>query len=423
MKLSRKNVGRIATTFLATAMLASLTAVPAMAVDGDGTGGETGDNVVWNEGEITQNEDGSYSIELSKELLKRKSVTTPNVFFKVEIIGAVSQKEYIDGIPVLNGVDDAVNAEAGDDLFAFSHTDETLPADVVQPNNGQDSDNTVTVQFDPSEFTEPGIYKYGVSETTVDEAGNPITYEGITNDEAFMYVYVEEAGLDKDGTMQYKITNVVLTHQDTVLGKIGQLTNRYGVDPDKDPDGTVNDLILTKKVTGNQGDTQKKFDFTITIIPSETENTFHIVYGTYDDDGVWHDSTAPEDSFVIGKTDRFQVQVSLSDGEYVRVYGLSENDKYIITETDYSGLGYQTQYVISGTKLDDYTDVTFTDGTSTGEQTVDVGTELKIDYVTFENDREASTPTGIVTNVAPYALLVVIAAAGCFVFLRKRDED
>ena len=135
----------------------------------------------------------------------------------------------------------------------FPHTDETLPADVVQPNNGQDSDNTVTVQFDPSEFTEPGIYKYGVSETTVDEAGNPITYEGITNDEAFMYVYVEEAGLDKDGTMQYKITNVVLTHQDTVLGKIGQLTNRYGVDPDKDPDGTVNDLILTKKVTGNQG--------------------------------------------------------------------------------------------------------------------------------------------------------------------------
>src|SRR5699024_12333726 len=134
-----------------------------------------------------------------------------------------------------------------------------------------------------------------------------------------------------------------------------------------------------KMVTGNQGDRQKKFDFTITIIPSETENTFHIVYGTYDDDGVWHDSTAPEDSFVIGKTDRFQVQVSLSDGEYVRVYGLSENDKYIITETDYSGLGYQTQYVISGTKLDDYTDVTFTDGTSTGEQTVDVGTELKID--------------------------------------------
>ena len=120
MKLHAKTSAASRPTFLATAMLASLTAVPAMAVDGDGTGGETGDNVVWNEGEITQNEDGSYSIELSKELLKRKSVTTPNVFFKVEIIGAVSQKEYIDGIPVLNGVDDAVNAEAGDDLFAFS---------------------------------------------------------------------------------------------------------------------------------------------------------------------------------------------------------------------------------------------------------------------------------------------------------------
>ena len=43
--------------------------------------------------------------------------------------------------------------------------------------------------------------------------------------------------------------------------------------------------------------------------------------------------------------------------------------------------------------------------------------------MTFINTRDAVSPTGIVMNVAPYALLVVVAAAGCFVFMRKRRED
>lgn len=42
---------------------------------------------------------------------------------------------------------------------------------------------------------------------------------------------------------------------------------------------------------------------------------------------------------------------------------------------------------------------------------------------TITNTRSTTTPTGIVMNVAPYALLVVVAVAGCFVFLRKRNED
>ena len=43
--------------------------------------------------------------------------------------------------------------------------------------------------------------------------------------------------------------------------------------------------------------------------------------------------------------------------------------------------------------------------------------------VVFYNTRDAVSSTGIVMNVASYVLLVVVAAAGCFVFLRKRRED
>ena len=100
MKLSRKNVGRIATTFLATAMLASLTAVPAMAVDGDGTGGETGDNVVWTDGEI---KDGN-KIEIAKELWKREDVATPNVDFNLYVLIPVTKPiEKIEELYVNNG--------------------------------------------------------------------------------------------------------------------------------------------------------------------------------------------------------------------------------------------------------------------------------------------------------------------------------
>ena len=41
----------------------------------------------------------------------------------------------------------------------------------------------------------------------------------------------------------------------------------------------------------------------------------------------------------------------------------------------------------------------------------------------YTNTREAVSPTGLIMDIAPYALLVVVAAAGCFVFLRKRRED
>ncbi len=43
--------------------------------------------------------------------------------------------------------------------------------------------------------------------------------------------------------------------------------------------------------------------------------------------------------------------------------------------------------------------------------------------VVYTNRRDSVAPTGVIMIVAPYVLMVVIAAAGCFVFLRKRRDD
>ena len=43
--------------------------------------------------------------------------------------------------------------------------------------------------------------------------------------------------------------------------------------------------------------------------------------------------------------------------------------------------------------------------------------------VAYTNKLDTVSPTGLAMNIAPYALLVVVAAGACFVFLRKRRED
>lgn len=437
MKLSRKNVGRIATTFLATAMLASLTAVPAMAVDGDGTGGETGDNVVWTDGEI---KDGN-KIEIAKELWKREDVATPNVDFNLYVLIPVTKPiEKIEELYVNNGPvgsvivpGDTTAIEGGVvGKYSFEHREEDIDDTVV------DADNTITVEFDMSAFSEPGIYKYLVKEQAVkteNEEDVIYNFEGITNDSAYLYIYVEESK-DDDGNVTYVITNAVLTHSNTETGKIGNLTNRYGVDdePGK-PDGTVNDLILTKDVTGSQGNTQTEWEFTIKIEPSNADDTvevYHIVYGTYVE-GVWADATPAHEDYIIENDQGIaQGTISLKDGESVRIYGLSRNDKYTISESAANTNGYTTTIKVNTVEVEE---ADWIDGNNDGKKDgVSGNVEAKVsedntdaydveNEVLFTNDRDAVSPTGIVTNVAPYALLVVIAAAGCFVFLRKRDED
>ena len=65
--------------------------------------------------------------------------------------------------------------------------------------------------------------------------------------------------------------------EDGQLVKSGAFVNTYGVNkPDTEnpvpkPDGTVNDLVISKTVTGNYGERDKKFIFEITINGAEGE--------------------------------------------------------------------------------------------------------------------------------------------------------
>ena len=151
----------------------------------------------------------------------------------------------------------------------------------------------------------------------------------------------------------------------------------------------------------------EKFDFTIKIDGDEGEK-YYVEIGTYavPEEGSEPVFVATPNQTMILSSGTASNVFQLGNNDAIKVYGLDNNDSYTIEEKDDNTNGYKL-------KINDATD---DDGVVTGTISTD-------SVVKYENAKNASTPTGIAMDIAPYALLVVIAAAGCFVFLRKRNED
>ena len=120
------------------------------------------------------------------------------------------------------------------------------------------------------------------------------------------------------------------------------------------------------------------------------------------------DTAEPEQSLTLNKTGRYSVTFELGNGEFAVVYGLSAGDKYTVSEEDCSGEGYVT-------KIND-NKVTGGNYTITGSLSADA-------TIRYENIRNASTPTGVILNIAPYIAMVALAGVLAFVFLRRRHND
>ena len=101
-------------------------------------------------------------------------------------------------------------------------------------------------------FEKPGVYHYLVTETQG-------TYDGITYDVTprHLYVFVVNA------TNGYEVDAIkVVKDGETAKADDLKIVNSYG---DGTSDDAIHDFIIKKTVTGNQGDKNKEFSFTVTI--------------------------------------------------------------------------------------------------------------------------------------------------------------
>lgn len=368
MKLSRKNLGRVATTFLATAMLASLTAVPAMAAETD-------------------------VVTLTKNISKDAHAYAPNEEYTFTVSPYTKQEG--DDALIQSGLEGGVYFTKDGESKVLTATIRSQPKDSDIGDNVVDvTAGTVDLQIDETVFANaaPGIYRYEVKETvpTGDDAYDGMVYDNSTK---YFDVYVI---YDAD-QQQNVISNYTFVNEEAVNGKDDGVF-------DNDYTAANKTLTVEKTISGNQADPNKDYEFKLTINGEENEK-YYIVKTSNDN------QTTKLTDVISGS----EVTFKLKADESVMIYGLSANDKYVVSETDYATEGYKTTITVNDESLgEQHVTTTNKEGTEIGDDS---------DVVVFNNHRETSTPTGIAMDIAPYALLVVIAAAGCFVFLRKRNED
>lgn len=402
MKLN-KTFGRIATTLVATAMLASVAAVPAFAV-------------VDNGGVITGTDGGAIeTITFNKTLRLPVDVTIPTVTFTFSLdapTGTVSE----DATDASSNQTIPVEAGTGnwDKTVSFSSGDENLAEDGT-------TTKTVTkeVSFDVPSFSAAGVYKYLLTEDALTE--DTADFADFTQSDVTRAVYFFVENVVVEGQSKPVVTGAIISDSDSfataAANKTDTIVNYYMLkgdpdndDPDKEPDVKENDLTVTKTVTGDMGNKSEPFTFSIEIDGASGKTYNYTI-----------DRTTGEDITDTLTSGRPNESITLAHGESIKITGLSATDTYTIIETDAADKGamnadgYTTSYKVNGGQQQDSKTATGSLETS-GDSTVST-------TVAFTNNRNAVSPTGLIMDIAPYALLVVVAAAGCFVFLRKRRED
>lgn len=261
----------------------------------------------------------------------------------------------------------------------------------------------VTVNFSGITFPTAGIYRYVITET------NP-TVAGLETGDAntiYLDVYVTNVAGVAGGCA---ITYYQMSTSDAAptYAQDNNKTPTYTAKFTEDTDTyTTYTLTVTKNVEGTMADMTQEFSIDVDFT-GLSEGTKVKVDGVQTADGA-------------SDTGALSVNKSLGDNESMTITGVPADAVYTVVENIAKTEGYTTTATVQqGTGTATTANVTVADTT----QTVAQQTMGKNDNtVTVINTKNAVNPTGIILNVAPYALMVVIALAGVVVFLRKRVED
>lgn len=258
----------------------------------------------------------------------------------------------------------------------------------------------VTVNFSGITFPTAGIYRYVITET------NP-TVAGLETGDAntiYLDVYVTNVAGGRAITYYQMSTSDAAPTYAQDNNKTPTYTAKFTEDTDT---YTTYTLTVTKNVEGTMADMTQKFSIDVDFT-GLSEGTKVKVDGVQTADGA-------------SDTGALSVNKSLGDNESMTITGVPADAVYTVVENIAKTEGYTTTATVQqGTGTATTANVTVADTT----QTVAQQTMGSADHaVTVINTKNAVNPTGIILNVAPYALMVVIALAGVVVFLRKRVED
>ena len=317
-------------------------------------------------------------VTITSTLTMNENAVVPNATFNYSIAPADEESELTStsGMPVYAGVTDAVTLSPTSVNFSNKGLTST--------ENTDEKTKTITAKLSAeiktSLFKAPGIYRYKITQTPSELDGLNVTYK-----ELFLDVYVEN---EENGGSGYVVKGCILRTEAGSGEKTAGFVNKYA----------THRLTITKLVTGNQGDKNKDFEFTVTIKGADGESYKYVTVNSA--------GTPMEEGTA---TSGMPVTVRLKHSASVMVYGLSSEDKFTVTEADYHSDGYKTSYKIGD-------DTSWTDGNSIVEKAIGTSDTT----VTFTNTKDATVPTDVIRTVVPYVAIVAFAAVMGVVFFRPR---
>ena len=287
-------------------------------------------------------------------------------------------------------------AEIGTAEFSNADTANTingLPSDPdpTNPTAGKKyAQKRVTITFPVGSFTKPGVYRYVINET--DDHLPGVTYD--SNPTRYLDVFVVA-----NSNNELSVDSYVLRDAATDIDTNGEYVENPGVKSSGYTNSlTQYDFDFSKTISGNQGDKNKRFHFTLNITGANP-GVYRVITS---------DVTDNPTSITVGANGTATGEYSLTNGSTVQVVGLNAGAVCTVTEDP-----------------DDYTATYKLDADEENFGASSGGIELDSDHsVAFTNTRNGIIPTGIIMTIAPFAIgICVFGVIIIFIICRRKRRN
>ena len=377
-----------------------------------------------------------------KYLVMPNDADVPNVTFAYSIAAGAAQPGSATELAVYagNDPDRVVGAPAiAENQAVFTPNDSTTAgADgdgIANSANYKYATKNVIVNFSNVTYSEPGVYRYVITEAANTSAGitmdpeakrtldvNVVDDGGSLVISSYVMYYGELTSAQDKSTVK---SDTDLKNAAATGISEGDKCNNYVNTYD------TKNIYIGKDISGNQASKDKYFKFTVTLAGAgnaakiQAAGNFTTTALTSDVNGATViDETSYTNPAVVNTAADGSVTVVyyLQGGQYVELKGIPKTATYEVTEADYSADGYVTEDAVTKnfTITDGSNTITFDDATSGTINADDIQTG-------FTNTKDGTIPTGVILSVAGLLIVGIIAVIG-FVFFgirskRRYDED
>lgn len=367
---------------------------------------------------------GTKTTTFDKFLVMDKQANVPNATFTYAVTAGKAKAYNVDEkkFQVLAGVDADKITMAGvgtttANTIAYTPTDTTINDKNTNVKNYDETTEkyakkTATLDFSAVTFTEPGVYRYIITESGTNQA--------ITNDADLtrvLDVYVNDASTETEKKLTiagYVLHSNENDEPDVAAGENAGSTGTYVATKSQGftNEYDTSDLTFKKEVAGNQASHDKYFKFTVKITGAVKGTVYTVDVTGADDQSKTNAATIAENAgkenvktMTVGDDGTISQDFYLQHGQEIKIQGIAKETKYDVTEEKED---YKSEAKAVTGYMDDVSGKI-------------VSTDLKTSY---KNTRDGVIPTGVIMTVAPFAAVTLLGAAGMVTIkMRKKEDD